>query len=94
MATEASDEPKARNRAKTELFDVFRRSDDGSFVLVATSVEVMARGEAERRRLAIAMATDEDTEDQKSGTFATVLSGEFVTMTRKRKVEPVDEWSS
>jgi hypothetical protein len=85
-----------RNRAKTESYDVFKDAGGtGGFERVNEwdkPVEVTARGEDERRKLAVSLATADWPEEDKSGTFATVLSGQFVTMTRKRKVEPVDEW--
>jgi hypothetical protein len=95
MATDAPEEPKTRNRAKTERFLVFRAEEDGVFKLITdnASVEVTARGDEERRRIAVALATQEWAEERKSGTFATCIPSEFKTMTRKRKVEPVDEWA-
>jgi hypothetical protein len=41
MATEAPDEPKTRNRAKTESYDVFR-AHDGGWQDVAADIEVTA----------------------------------------------------
>lgn len=87
------DKPKTtRNRAKTESFDVYREEDGGAFTRIGKAIEVTARGEDERRRLAIAQVTEHYDEEEKAGTFATCLVGQFVTMTRKRRVEPTDIW--
>lgn len=90
------DKPKTtRNRAKTESFDVFRAEVDGmfgAFTRIGSDIKVTGRGEAERRHLAIASVTEHYDEEEKVGTFATCLSGQFVTATRKRKVEPTDIW--
>lgn len=88
------DKPKrTRSANKPKAYDVFQMdSATGHWDRIDEGIEVNARGEDERRKEAIAIATMGVSENEKVGTFATCPAGEFVVKTRQRKAEPVDIW--
>jgi hypothetical protein len=88
--------PKAR-APKAKLYDVYVLTDVGraapSLELLAAEVSSVLPRDAAARKDAIRTATAGLAEDEQYGTFATVKTGEMVTLTRGRKVEPQDVWS-
>jgi hypothetical protein len=75
-------------RQRHPSYDVYRQDSDNTLDLIAQDVK------APTRREAIVKATGELPEDRQYGTFATVKHGEVQTITRTRKVEPTDVWST
>jgi len=87
--------PKARG-PKAKTYDVFVQVDGpngAALELLAAEVSSVLPRDAAARKDAIRTATAGLSEDEQYGTFATVRTGELVTLTRARVVEPQDVWS-
>jgi len=87
MSTDAP-RTSAKPRAKNPSYDVWRRDEDGRLDLIQEDVK------APTRREAIVKATADLPEDRQYGEFATAKHGEVQSITRTRKVEPQDVWTT